>query len=242
MGPFAARSLDAQGVALIALGEVRNDFWHGGGKQKGAPFSGRCFQNEFQVFAETEIEHFIGFIENHRLEIGDVQHAALEMITQAPRGSYNDVGAIGEAPALALWVHAADAGEDTRAGIMVEPFQLALHLHGQFTSRGHDEGHGRGFLREAFGLAQKGCGDGQAIGHGFAGPGLGRNHEIAAFSLGFEDSKLNRGRVFVFALGEGAREWGRGLGKGQFRGYFSNGVEGMQTGRRVRGCRVLGAS
>ena len=71
-------------IALIALGEVGNDFGHGGGKQKGAPFGGRCFQNEFEVFAETEIEHFIGFIENHGLEIGDVQDAAFEMIAQTP--------------------------------------------------------------------------------------------------------------------------------------------------------------
>ena len=93
---------------------------------------------------------------------------------------------------------------------MVEPFQFALHLHGEFAGGGHNEGHGRGFLREAFGLAEKGCGDGQAIGHGLAGAGLGRNDEIAAFGLGFENGELNRGRVFVFALGEGAREWGRG--------------------------------
>ena len=69
---------------------------------------------------------------------------------------------------------------------------------------------GEASWRKAFGLAEKGCGDGQAIGHGLAGTGLGRNHEIAAFGFGFENGELNRGRVFIFALGEGARKWGRG--------------------------------
>src|SRR6185436_11736053 len=83
MGALAARGFYSQGIALIALGQIRNGFWHGSRKQKGAPLSRRCLQNEFEVFTEAEIEHFIGFIKDDDFEIRDIQGASLKMVLQA---------------------------------------------------------------------------------------------------------------------------------------------------------------
>ena len=146
MGALATRRFDAQGIFLVALGHVGNRLRHGGREHQRAPRCRRCFQNELKVFAKTKVQHLVGFIKHNSLEIGDVQHATLEMVAQASRRSHNDMCAIGKSAAFALGVHAANAGKNARTGIMVKPLQLALDLQRQFARGRHDEGNGRSLL------------------------------------------------------------------------------------------------
>ena len=109
MGAHTARSFNAQGIFLITLGKIRNALWHCGRKQKRAPLCGRCLQDKFEVFPESEIKHFICFIQHHGFQALDVKHTALKMVPQATRCTNDDVCAIAQAAAFAFWVHAADA-------------------------------------------------------------------------------------------------------------------------------------
>ena len=60
--------------------------------------------------------------------------------TRQPAGrADDDVRAVIERATLAGGVHAADAGRDARAGVAVEPHQLAADLKREFAGRGDDE-------------------------------------------------------------------------------------------------------
>ena len=57
--------------------------------------------------------------------------------------------ALFERAALLAHVHAADAGSDARAGLLVEPFEFAPHLERQFAGRRDDERAGRARRRRS---------------------------------------------------------------------------------------------
>ena len=80
---------------------------------------------------------------------------------------------------LAARIHAADAGRDPRAGRTVEPGELALDLQGELAGRRDDEGQRLAGALEALRVAEQGRGDGEAVGDGLAGAGLGRDEQVA---------------------------------------------------------------
>ena len=152
------------------------------------------------------------------------------MVTEPAGGADDDVAAGGEKAGFAANVHAADAGDDARAG--VEPCEFGLHLQRQFAGRGDAQGDGCAVGRHpacpgyralwwyrAF-RHQGECG-GQAERDGFAGPGAGGHQQVAAFGLRLKNGGLHGGG-FKIAAGNQRRvehrvdEWechGRGLGR-----------------------------
>ena len=78
-------------------------------------------ENEFEILAEAEIEHFVGFIEHHDLQLGKIEAAALDVVAQTARRADDDMHAFGEAPPLLTRIHAADASRDARLGVTIEP-------------------------------------------------------------------------------------------------------------------------
>ena len=136
------------GVALIAARQHRDALRHGRGKQQAAFFRRHRLQHEFEIFAKAEIEHLVGFVEHHDRQRGNIQRPALDMVAQAPRRAHDDMDARLQGAALALRVHAADAGADARAGMAIEPGQLALDLQRQFARRRDDERERRAGRRQ----------------------------------------------------------------------------------------------
>ena len=204
MGAGAAKGFDAQGIFLIILGQCRDGLRHGCREHQGTALGWCGFENEFQILAETQIEHLVGFIKHHSLDALDIQNTAFQMIAQAARCTNDDMGTSFQTPTLALGVHATDTGQDTGVGMGIKPFQFAFHLHGEFARRGHNQRNGAGFIGKAQGVTQQGFGDGQTISYGFARSGLSRDDEIASVGLVFHDGQLNGCRVFIFSVGKGA--------------------------------------
>ena len=137
------------------------------------------------------------------------------MVAQPPRRSHHDMHAVLQLAAFAARVHAADTGDHPRAGIVIEPAQLALHLQRQFAGGGDDERerharrpHGRSTLQQR-------VGDRQAVSRGLSRTGLGRDEQVAALGFRVENRRLNRGRFAVFAFGQRAGDGGRRGVKGQ---------------------------
>ena len=131
------------------------------------------------------------------------------MVAQAAGGADDDVHALVEGAALHHRVHAADAGGDAAAGLGVEPGQFGLHLQREFASGGDDQGQGCAGLGQPLGaLGHEIGGHGQAIGHGLAGAGLGRDQQVTARGR-LQHGGLDRGGGEIFARGEG-RLQGRG--------------------------------
>ncbi len=97
------------------------------------------------------------------------------MVAQAAGRAHHDMDAVFQHAALAARVHAADAGDDARAGVLIEPAQFALHLERQFAGRGNDEALRRAGRAEEFRFPEQRLGHGEAEGHRLAGTGLGGN-------------------------------------------------------------------
>ncbi len=138
------------------------------------------------------------------------------MIAQAPRRADDDMRAFGQSSSLLPAVHAADAGDDARASVAVEPVEFALHLDRQFARRRDDQRQRSARRRKSFRVAKERRGDGETIGHGLAGPGLGGDENVAPFGLRRKHSGLHRRRVGVVALFERTGQRRAGGGKCHF--------------------------
>ena len=136
----------------------------------------------------------------------DIEPAAPQMIAQPARRADHDVGARGQFALLAARIHAADAGDDARAGILIKPCQFAMHLQGQFPGRRDDQGQWRRGLFEPLGIAKQVARDGEPIGDGLARAGLRRHQEVAADGVIRQYRPLHRRRLVVIALRQCARE------------------------------------
>ena len=215
MGARASGRLNAQGVVLIVLGEIDDAARQGGREQKCAAFLRRGFKNEFQVLTEAEVEHFVGFIQHHGLQIHDPETAAFQVVAQTPGRTDDDVAAGIELLTLGARVHAADASHDARADMLIKPDEFALDLQSQFPRRRDDQRHG--VLRTVQGVraVEHGGGNGHAEGDGLARAGLRRHQEVAALSFGCQNSRLNGRRFGVVAFGKSAVERWCGRGKWQ---------------------------
>ena len=102
------------------------------------------------------------------------------MIAEPAGRADHDVGAGGEFALLAARIHAADAGDDARIGMAVEPGQFAMDLQRELARRCHDQRQRCAGLLEPLGIAEQVLRDRQAIGDGLAGAGLRGNQQIAA--------------------------------------------------------------
>ena len=199
------------------LGQRHDGLGQGRREQQGAPLGGRGLKNEFQILAKAHVEHFVGFVQHHRLQPRDLQRAPFQMIAQPPRRSHHDMGARGQFAPLASRIHAADAGDHAPAGIMIKPGQFPLHLQRKLAGRRDDQRQRIARRAQGIGAFHQVLGDGHAEGDGFARSGLGRHQKVAALRLFGHHRLLHRGRVFIIAFGQRA-------GKGRMRRGKSQGT------------------
>ena len=108
-------------------------------EQQRAALGGRGVEQALEVLAEAHVEHLVGLVEHDRVERGEHERAALEVIAQPARRADDDVHAVRRARALAARIHAADAGRDARAGLGVQPGQLAVDLQRELAGRRDDQ-------------------------------------------------------------------------------------------------------
>ena len=102
------------------------------------------------------------------------------MVAQTAGRADHDVGARGQLALFGARIHAADAGDHPRIGILIEPGEFAVHLQGQLAGRCHDQGKRRGGPLEPLGIAEQVLCDRQPIGDGLARAGLCRDQQVAA--------------------------------------------------------------
>ena len=166
----------------------------------------RGLEDGFQILAKAQIEHFIGFVEHDGFQFRDVEIAAPQVVAQPPRRSDNDMRAVGKLALFAARVHAADAGNDARAGVLIEPREFALHLQGKLSRRRDDQCQRLGASFEAIRVAEKILRNRQPIGNGLARAGLRRDQQIAVDGCIGKHRRLHGRRLGVAALGQGSGE------------------------------------
>ena len=213
MGLGLVHRVDAEGVALVAARQCRDVPGNGGGEQQGAALGGRRVEDEFHILAKAQIKHLVGFVEHHSAQAAHIETAALQVVAQAPGGAHHDMAAIFQRARLAAHIHAADTGGDAGARRAIEPDQLALHLHGEFSGGGDHQSHGRAGGADALLAHEQGGGEREAIGHGLAGAGLGGDEQIAFGGVRLQHGGLDGGGFGVTARFESAFKAGIGRGK-----------------------------
>ena len=204
----APDGLDTNGVALIAPRQHFNLARHRRREQQGLAGLRRGIENKFKVLAKTEIEHFIGLVEHDRTQLRQIKAAALKVIAQTAGRANNDMRALVQLTRFRTGVHAADAGDDARAGVCIKPRQFALDLQSQFTRRRDDQRQRRSPTLETFKRSQQGRRHGQSKRDCLARAGLRRHQQIAVGGVGVQHRHLHGGRNGIVARGKRTCERG----------------------------------
>ena len=92
---------DPHGIALVAAGQPGDGIRHGCGKHQGTPFGRRGTEDIFKILPETEIEHFIGFVQDNGAKLRHIERSAFDMIAQPAGRAATKCAAV--AGLRALW-------------------------------------------------------------------------------------------------------------------------------------------
>ena len=128
------------------------------------------------------------------------------MVAQPPRRSDDDMRTVGKLALFPARVHAADAGDDARAGVLIEPREFALHLQRKLPRRRDDQCQRLGISFEAISAAEKIRRNREPKRNGLARAGLRRDQQIAAGGGIGQHRRLHGRRLGVAALGQGLGE------------------------------------
>ena len=124
------------------------------------------------------------------------------MIAQTAGRADDDMRAAFQCTAFVAHVHAADAGDNPRPGLGIEPAEFAHDLQRQFARRRDDQRQRGGGGAKRFRIAHQRPRDGKAEPDGLARSGLRRNQQVAVLQLGGGDGLLNRGKGVIAAFGQ----------------------------------------
>ncbi len=208
---LVAGDLDPKRLALIRFGQCDDAARQGRREQQRAAGVRRGLEDEFHILAKAEIEHLVGLVEHDRLQFRDVEAAAPQMIAQPAGRADHDVGARGEFALFAARIHAADAGNHARIGILIEPGEFAMDLKREFARRRDDQRKRCSGPLEPLRVAEQVFCDRKAVGDGLAGAGLRRNQQVAAGGIVREHRGLHRRQpiIVAFRQSSGERRIGR---------------------------------
>ena len=190
--PFVDRR-DAQGIALIALGQRLDRLGHRRRKQEGAAAFGRGVEQFLKIVAEAHVEHLVRFVEHREGGGREVERAALQMIAQTAGRTDDDVRALEQRAPFAHRVHPADAGDNAQPRLAEQPGEFLADLQRQFACGGD---HQRARRLRAIGNPAGGeqvFRHGDAERHRLAGTGLRGHEQVAPLRLRLQHGGLHRG-------------------------------------------------
>ena len=90
----AKTDLDLEWIAQVALSNTVDAWRQRGRKHHGLARVGGGFENLFDVFGEAHVEHLVGFVEHHHLNISQWQGAASNVVHRSTWRSNNYVYAL----------------------------------------------------------------------------------------------------------------------------------------------------
>ena len=81
------------GITQISCSDAPNGGGHGRGKQCSLASIGGLAQYGLDIINKAHAQHFISFIQDHRLQIAKLKAAAAQMVENAARGAHHNVAA-----------------------------------------------------------------------------------------------------------------------------------------------------
>ena len=151
------------------------------------------------VGQEAEVEHLVGLVEHHDLDVFEAQQALAGEVEQAAGGADDDLRAGLELLDLALVGLAAVDRDDLGVAVGCRDLEVFGHLHAELAG-GHDDER----LHAGAGVEAERLDEGEAEAEGLAGAGLGLADDVLAVEgegdgLGLDreglDDALRRQRV-----------------------------------------------
>ena len=229
-GGIGPRHLDGDRVLQIALRQLADLRRESGREQQRLPGLGQKAQDALQVGQEPNVEHAVGFVEHHVLDL--VEHAVLglDVVEQAARRGDQHLHAFFQLGGLRLHVDAAENHHRAQLGVLGVGLDVVGHLVGQLAGRReHQCAHGvprrrhRGRLVLHHLLQQR-----QRESRRLAGAGLRRTHHVAAFEHQRDRLGLDRRHRRVARIGHRAQQFG----------VQRQGLESLRDGfnHRLLGC------
>ncbi len=191
-GGGLGRDGDFGRVLEIGLRNAADRRRHGRGEQRHLALFRQLLQYRFDVIDEAHAQHFVGFVQHQRLQLRQVQGAAVQVIDHPARGAHHHVhAALERAELLGIRlaaVHRQHAETGDGFGIFLEGFG---HLDGQLARR-------RQHQRLRLDLVQVGIGQHrQRERGGLAGTGLGLAEHVATGQQRRDGGGLDRRRGLV---------------------------------------------
>ena len=185
-------------VAQVGLRDAPDLVRHGGREQRHLAGFRQLLQHRLDIIDEAHAQHFVGFVQHQRLQLGQVQGAAIQVVDDPARSADHHVHAAAQGRQLlavglaAVHRQHAEAGHGRR--IALEGFG---HLDGQLAG-GCQHQHLR-LVRGQIDVGQHR----QREGAGLAGAGLGLAQHVTAGQHGRDGGCLDRRRGFVADIGHG---------------------------------------
>jgi len=199
LADLAALVLFGQGDLLRLTQESprqRDDaFGKGGGEEQGLACLGAGFGDEGDIVVEAHVEHAIGFVQHQRVERGQVEALALQVVHDPPRRADHDVGTVFQAGNLRPHGAAATQGQHLDVvGAARQAAYFLAHLVGQFAGRAQHQRLHRKAARIQSGQQTQGKG------RGLAAAGLGLRDQVMAGQGQRQAGGLDRRHLHVAEL------------------------------------------
>ena len=202
---------------------------HGGAEEQGLAGEGGQLEDAFDIGDEAHVQHPVGFVHDHDLDVGQDQLAAFVVIQQTARRRDQHVDTTVDQLVLLAEADPADQKCLGQLGIFGIGVEILGHLRGQFACRAQHQAARHTGARPAA-SQQRDHRQGKA--GGLAGSGLRDPKHVAAFQCGRNRTGLDRSGLGITSLFDGLQNLGVNFQIGEFR------HSGLSIGRANGGLRV----
>ena len=192
--------LDHLRILEEPLGETEDGGGHGGGEEGRLPVLRGVVKDALDVIHKAHVQHLVGLVQDGETDGAELEGAAVEMVDDPAGGAYHD-GGFFQGADLGVDVLSAIDGHHPESLLIFGEFpQLVADLHGQLPGGAQDQHLGVGGV---VGILHQLDG-GDAEGGGLARAGAGLADGVPAAHEHRDDLFLNRGKVFIARVLDGA--------------------------------------
>ena len=203
---IGAGHLDGDRVLQVARRQALDLGRESRREQQGDAFFGQVAQDALQIRQKADVQHAVGLVKHHVLDLVEHRVLGLDVIQQTTRRGDQHLDAFFELGRLRLHVHAAKHHGAAQVGVLGIQLDLLGHLVGQLAcGQEHQRAHGvpgrrgRGVLVGHHALQQR-----QGKRGSLAGAGLGCAHHILALQNDRNGLFLDRRHGLVAHFGHSA--------------------------------------
>ena len=196
--------LDPLGIVEELLRELLDRRRHGRRKQQRLPRLRQLRADFLDVRDEAHVEHAVGFVDHQQFAAVEHDLAALEQVHQAARRRDQDVDAFFQRLDLVAHLNAADQQRHRERVVLAVFLEILGDLHRQLARRLEDQ---RARHARAAAAVVQDVDHRQHEAGGLAGAGLGDADQVLAHQNGRNGGALNRSRLVVAAVIDGAEQF-----------------------------------